>query len=73
MKSHGKNHIVTCFLMGGLGNQLFQIFTTLAYGMKTGSQVIFPYSKELLVGVTARNTYWDNFLIHLLYLLLTII
>jgi len=56
--------IISCFLMGGLGNQLFQIFTTLAYGIKINSQVMFPYSKELHVGVT-RNTYWDNFLIHL--------
>jgi hypothetical protein len=56
--------IISTYLMGGLGNQLFQIFTTLAYGLKTGSQVIFPYSTELNVGVT-RTTYWDSFLIHL--------
>ena len=56
--------IVSTFLMGGLGNQLFQIFTTFAYGLKTGSQIIFPYSTELNVGIT-RPTYWDSFLIHL--------
>jgi hypothetical protein len=64
MNSFLKTPIVTCFLMGGLGNQLFQIFTTFAYGMKTNSQIMFPYSKELNIGVT-RNTYWDNFLVNL--------
>jgi len=59
-----RNTIVTCFLMGGLGNQLFQIFTTFAYGLKTCSHVIFPYSSELHVGIT-RKTYWDSFLIEL--------
>lgn len=56
--------IISTYLMGGLGNQLFQIFTTLAYGIKNSSQVIFPYSRELNVGVT-RTTYWDSFLINL--------
>ena len=66
MSSNDKDEkkIVSAFLMGGLGNQLFQIFTTLAYGLKNGSQVIFPYSTELNIGVT-RKTYWDSFLIHL--------
>jgi hypothetical protein len=52
---------ISCFLMGGLGNQLFQIFTTLAYGIKTNNEVLFPYSKTLEVGIT-RTTYWDSFL-----------
>lgn len=50
-------------IMGGLGNQLFQIFTTLAYEIETGSQSIFPYSEYLgdhNSGTTVRNTYWDN-------------
>jgi len=50
--------------MGGLGNQLFQIFTTLAHGIKNNFQTMFPYSTKLNVGVT-RNTYWDNFLINI--------
>jgi len=65
MSSASKTQIITCYLMGGLGNQLFQIFTTIAHGMKTNySQVMFPYSTELNVGVT-RKTYWDTFLIYL--------
>jgi hypothetical protein len=47
--------------MGGLGNQLFQIFTTLAYSIKTNKKCIFPYSKELFVG-KKRETYWETFL-----------
>jgi hypothetical protein len=65
ISANKKNNFISCFLMGGLGNQLFQIFTTFAYGLKTNSQVIFPYSIELHVGITTRNTYWDNFLINL--------
>ena len=59
--SSQENSVVSCYLMGGLGNQLFQIFTTLAYGLQHGRQVAFPHSKELTSG-TIRNTYWNNFL-----------
>ena len=52
---------VTIHLMGGLGNQLFQIFTCLAYGYKEKRQTIFPYSDVLTTGIT-RNTYWESFL-----------
>jgi len=47
--------------MVGLGNQLFQIFTTFAYCLRYGKQMILPYSKVLTVGIT-RNTYWDSLL-----------
>jgi hypothetical protein len=47
--------------MGGLGNQLFQIFTTISYGIKSGRRFIFPYSEYLNVGIT-RPTYWKTFL-----------
>ena len=50
--------IVSAKLMGGLGNQLFQIFTTLAYGMRTDRKICFPYSYML----GSRHTYWDSFL-----------
>lgn len=52
---------VSCNLMGGLGNQLFQIFSTISYGIDTNRSIIFPYSNELNIGVT-RPTYWDTFL-----------
>ena len=52
---------VSCFLMGGLGNQLFQLFATIAYSIKHKCKLIFPYSDKLYTG-TIRNTYWDSFL-----------
>jgi len=47
--------------MGGLGNQLFQIFTVIAYSIQNSQKIVFPYSKQL----GKRNTYWDNFLLTL--------
>ena len=52
---------VSVYLMGGLGNQLFQIFTALAYSIRFKRKLVFPYSEVLTVGI-ARNTYWDSFL-----------
>ena len=52
---------ISCQLMGGLGNQLFQIFTTIAYGMKYNREVFFPYSETLEFGIS-RDTYWNSFL-----------
>lgn len=53
--------MITIFLMGGLGNQLFQIATVISHCIKHKLQFIFPYSEELPVGVT-RPTYWDTLL-----------
>lgn len=53
--------MITCQIMGGLGNQLFQIFATIAYAIKHNEQFTFLYS-PLSVGVTKRVTYWDSFL-----------
>ena len=50
--------------MGGLGNQLFQIFTTISYGLENTCDIIFPYTEQLHTG-TVRNTYWNSFLIGL--------
>jgi hypothetical protein len=50
--------------MGGLGNQLFQIFTTMAYGIRSIRKVVFPYSETLTTGVP-RPTYWHTFLSYL--------
>lgn len=52
---------VSCFLMGGLGNQLFQLFTTIAYSIQHKRKLIFPYTDKLYTG-TIRYTYWDSFL-----------
>lgn len=53
--------IITSHLMGGLGNQLFQIFITIAYGITNKMKFIFPFSKILPDGIE-RPTYWDSFL-----------
>lgn len=48
--------------MGGLGNQLFQIFATISYGLEYTRNIVLPYTDQLHTG-TVRNTYWDTFLI----------
>ena len=56
--------MLTCNIMGGLGNQLFQIFTTIALAMKEKHRFIFLDKKILDTSenVTIRNTYWESFL-----------
>jgi hypothetical protein len=47
--------------MGGLGNQLFQIFATISYAIKNQQMFGFEYSDLLTIGVH-RPTYWNTFL-----------
>jgi hypothetical protein len=47
--------------MGGLGNQLFQLFTTLAYSMRYKRKMVLPYEEILKVGIN-RPTYWETLL-----------
>jgi len=56
--------MISVFLMGGLGNQLFQIFTAFAYAFQHKIKLILPYEKVLKTG-RPRPTYWGNFLNHL--------
>jgi len=52
-------------LCGGLGNQLFQIFTTIAYALKYSKPFFFLNNHQLgnlASGVTIRYTYWESFL-----------
>ena len=53
--------MITCQIMGGLGNQLFQIFTTIAYALEQKQSFGFIYSPTSY-GITHRLTYWDNLL-----------
>lgn len=54
--------MITCNLMGGLGNQIFQIFATLSYAIKSRNLFKFTNAKTLGIGVTTiRNTYWESF------------
>ena len=56
-------------LMGGLGNQLFQIFCGLAYSLE--NKIPFkinnnkPDNVSPLDNISKRPTYWNNFLINL--------
>ena len=49
---------VTCFLYGGLGNQLFQIYTTISYSMRHKIPFKFIYTENL----GKRPVYWGTFL-----------
>jgi len=53
--------MITCSLIGGLGNQLFQIFTVISYALQNKNKSSFLYTKKTM-GMTDRNTYWDSFL-----------
>ena len=56
--------MITCKLMGGLGNQLFQIFTTISYAMDNNCSFFFKNDKVLHENenTTTRYTYWNSFL-----------
>ena len=55
--------MITCNLMGGLGNQLFQIFTTISYSINSKNQFKFLNVDKLGSGKTIiRYTYWNTFL-----------
>jgi hypothetical protein len=53
--------MITVALIGGLGNQLFKIFATIAYALEYNHSFVFPYSTVLKAGID-RPTYWDSFL-----------
>lgn len=64
--------MITCYLQGGLGNQLFQIFTTIACAIKNKTKFAFPNTYQLSNGSTPRHTYWNSFLSNLQPFLTTI-
>jgi hypothetical protein len=58
--------MITCNLMGGLGNQLFQIFATISYAIKTNNKFCFLEIDKLGSGdTTIRYTFWKSFLCRL--------
>lgn len=52
--------MITCYLQGGLGNQLFILFTTMAYAIQNKTPLLFFYSEKLTNGCTLRYTYWNT-------------
>lgn len=63
--------MITCLIRGGIGNQLFQIFTMLAYSLENHHPCLFRYEKRDLPETQAtgcihiRKFYWDDFLLPL--------
>jgi len=49
--------MISIQIMGGFGNQLFQIFAALAYGIQRNLKVVFPFERNM----GHRHTYWDTF------------
>ena len=56
------SNFVTSNIMGGFGNQLFQIFTTIAYATRYDKPFLFPYVVQL---DAKRHSYWSTFLLDL--------
>ena len=55
--------MITCNLMGGLGNQLFQIFAVISYAIKRNQDFQFINREKLGEHTnTIRYTYWHSFL-----------
>ena len=56
--------MITCKLMGGLGNQLFQIFATISYAIDNNCPFFLKNDKVLHENenTTTRYTYWNSFL-----------
>jgi len=50
-------------LMGGLGNQLFQIVATIAYSIELNDIFAFVKTLQESSNITLRHTYWDTFFI----------
>ena len=64
--------MITCNLMGGLGNQIFQIFATISYGIKSSNQFKFLDLETLGGGSsTLRYTFWETFFVNLKPFLVT--
>jgi hypothetical protein len=59
--THKPLNNISINIMGGLGNQLFQIFATLTHALNNSLKPIFPYA-EILHAETPRKTYWNTFL-----------
>jgi hypothetical protein len=58
--------------MGGLGNQIFQIFTTISYAIRAKKQFKFLNQQQLGGGsTTIRYTFWNSFFANLKPFLIT--
>ena len=53
------NNFTTCEYVGGLGNQLFGIYTALSYSLQFNKTPIFKHM-NISPSITHRVTYWDS-------------
>lgn len=53
--------MLTIELMGGLGNQLFQIFTLIAYSKNSNQTYLIEKKTSLAGQYVTRNVYWNTF------------
>jgi hypothetical protein len=53
------DNLVTYNYVGGLGNQLFGIYTCISYALKNRKNFIFE-NKKISPSITYRITYWDS-------------
>lgn len=53
--------MLSVYFMGGLGNQLFQLFTLIALSIEYHQPYVLPYEEVLTTGIH-RPTYWSTFL-----------
>lgn len=52
--------MITTELMGGLGNQLFQVFNLISYCMDTNNIFVLEKKEKLFGPIRNYNVYWDN-------------
>ena len=57
--------MITCNLMGGLGNQIFQIFATISYAIKSRNQ--FKFTDKTQLGGGSTTMCIANDVVHLLF------
>ena len=59
--NNDKDSIVSVYINGGLGNQLFQLATAFSYSIKSNKKLIFKYSDDLpnLYNLK-RKSYWNT-------------
>lgn len=54
--------MITCNLMGGLGNQIFQIFATISYAIKSRNEFKF-----MNVNTLERINYYKKYILEFIF------
>ena len=56
--------MLSVYIQGGLGNQMFQLFAVIAHALSNGIEFKFPYYEHTSAGIS-RPTYWKTMFKHL--------